>query len=131
MFNACVMVSNAALEAFPTYARLVLRAVEANVRSLRNYVNEFKKSKNAVEEFEILSEVITGSFAGFHNDVLALKHIFPPKPTADLAGKGEMGLQQTQGPRRGETAERARSQPQHSTLNYRRVCCSQLLPDRH
>jgi len=64
-----------------------LRTVEANVRSLRNYVQEFKKSKNAVEEFEILSETITESFTGFHDDVVALKHILPSKPTADLAAK--------------------------------------------
>jgi hypothetical protein len=64
-----------------------LRAVEANVRSLKNYVHEFKKSKNAVEEFEILSETITESFTGFHDDVVALKDILPSKPTADLAEK--------------------------------------------
>jgi hypothetical protein len=70
-----------------TDTRLALRAVEANVRSLRHYVNEFKKSKNAVEEFEVLSETITGSFAGFNDDVVALKHILPPKPTPGLAEK--------------------------------------------
>jgi hypothetical protein len=64
-----------------------LRAVEANVRSLMHYVHEFKKSKNAIEEFEILSTAITDSFSGFHDDIVALKDILLSKPTTDLAEK--------------------------------------------
>ncbi|OAL48247.1 hypothetical protein IQ07DRAFT_514314 [Pyrenochaeta sp. DS3sAY3a] len=65
--------------------RAVLRDVEANVRSLRRYTIDFQKSKYAVEEFEVLSEAITGSFTGFHDDILALKTVLPSKPSADLA----------------------------------------------
>lgn len=61
--------------------------MEANVRSLRHYTMEFKKSKYAVDEFEVLSETLTGSFRGFYDDILALKQILPSKPTADLAHK--------------------------------------------
>jgi hypothetical protein len=65
----------------------VLRDVEANVRSLRRYTIDFQKSKYALEEFEVLSEAITGSFTGFHDDILALKNSLPSKPSADLAEK--------------------------------------------
>jgi hypothetical protein len=64
-----------------------LRGVEANARSLRHYAIEFKKSKNAVDESEILSETITGSIVGFHDDIVALKQILPPKPSPALAEK--------------------------------------------
>jgi hypothetical protein len=64
-----------------------LRGVEANIRSLRTYAVEFQKSKNAIEEFEVLSETITGSFTRFHDDVVALKQILPSKPTPALAEK--------------------------------------------
>jgi hypothetical protein len=61
--------------------------VEANIRSLRTYAVEFQKSKNAIEEFEVLSETITGSFTRFHDDVVALKQILPSKPSPALAEK--------------------------------------------
>jgi hypothetical protein len=64
-----------------------LRGVEANVRSLRHYAIEFQKSKNAIDEFEILSQTITGSFIGFHEDVVVLKQILPPRPSQALAVK--------------------------------------------
>jgi hypothetical protein len=64
-----------------------LRGVEANIRSLRTYAVEFQKSKNAIEEFEVLSETITGSFTRFHDDVVALKQILPSKPSPALAEK--------------------------------------------
>jgi hypothetical protein len=51
---------------------------------LRNYAVEFQKSRNAIEEFETLSETITGSFTGFHDDVVALKQILPSKSSPAL-----------------------------------------------
>jgi hypothetical protein len=54
---------------------------------LRTYAVEFQKSKNAIEEFEVLSETITGSFTRFHDDVVALKQILPSKPSPALAEK--------------------------------------------
>jgi hypothetical protein len=75
------------IEMYIILTGVVLRDVEANVRSLRHYANEFQKSKNAVDEFEVLSETITGSFSGFHDDIVALKQILPPKPSPALAEK--------------------------------------------
>ncbi|KAF2875298.1 hypothetical protein BDV95DRAFT_460307, partial [Massariosphaeria phaeospora] len=60
--------------------RDTLRDVESNVRSLRNYVSAFSKSQNAKEESEVLPVTITGALSGFHDDILALKRILPPKP---------------------------------------------------
>lgn len=64
-----------------------LREVESNIRNLRNYVQKFETSKNAVDEFEILPETITSCFTGFHNDVCALMRILPQKPSPSLAKK--------------------------------------------
>ncbi|KAH7374291.1 hypothetical protein BKA66DRAFT_385818, partial [Pyrenochaeta sp. MPI-SDFR-AT-0127] len=58
----------------------VLRDVEANVRNLLRYIAEFKKSKYAVENFEILSETVTGFLTGFVDVILALRRLFLSKP---------------------------------------------------
>lgn len=71
----------------------VLRDVKANVQNLRRYTIDFQKSKYAIEEFEVLSETLTGSFTGFHDDIVALKNILPSKPSADLARKVGWTLQ--------------------------------------
>ena len=66
---------------------LVLRDVEANVRNLRRYIIEFKKSKSAVEEFEVLSEAILGALRGYDDDVLAAKRLLPSKPAEKIKEK--------------------------------------------
>ena len=65
--------------------RNTLYDVESNVRNLRNYVHAFSKSKNSVQEFEVLPEVVSRSFQNFQDDILRLKQLLPPKPTASLA----------------------------------------------
>ncbi|KAF2808859.1 uncharacterized protein BDZ99DRAFT_369369, partial [Mytilinidion resinicola] len=57
--------------------RDALRDAESNIRSLRNYIDEFAKSKNATVEFEILPETITRAIQGFRDDMDILKGILP------------------------------------------------------
>ncbi|KAH7110567.1 hypothetical protein B0J11DRAFT_448209 [Dendryphion nanum] len=64
-----------------------LRDAESNVRSLRSYLYSFSKSKGAIEEFDILPEVVTSSIHLFHDDIVQLKSILPRKPTPSLAQK--------------------------------------------
>ncbi|KAF2248378.1 hypothetical protein BU26DRAFT_485985 [Trematosphaeria pertusa] len=67
--------------------RDTLCGVESNIRSLRNYVSKFSKSKNAREEFEVLPEAITGTLMRFHDDMVYLKSVLPRKPSPTLAQK--------------------------------------------
>ncbi|KAF2794644.1 hypothetical protein K505DRAFT_200006, partial [Melanomma pulvis-pyrius CBS 109.77] len=53
--------------------------VDMNARSLRNYIAAFSKSANAIEEFEVLSETITGALTKFRSDVDVIKSILPPE----------------------------------------------------
>lgn len=64
-----------------------LRDVEANVRNVLKFIVEFKKSKYATEEFEVLSETITSALTGFDDDVLTLKRLIPAKPAEKLKVK--------------------------------------------
>lgn len=64
-----------------------LRDVDSNVRSLRNYVDAFSKSKNAIEEYEVLPENITRSIIAFRDDLDVLKEILPVSLSPSLAQK--------------------------------------------
>lgn len=61
--------------------------VESNVRNLRNYIDKVRKSKSAFEELKDVSETITRSLTGFHDDIRALKSILPAKPSPNLVEK--------------------------------------------
>lgn len=64
-----------------------LRDTDANVRSLRRYILQFSRSKQALRRFEVLPESITRSMESFSNDVLAVKKLLPSKPVEKLEEK--------------------------------------------
>ncbi|EDU42764.1 hypothetical protein PtrSN002B_008045 [Pyrenophora tritici-repentis] len=66
------------------FLRDISRDVEANVRNLRRYILKFKKSTNAVEESEVLSEAVIGAFLGYDDDILAAKRLLPAKPVEKI-----------------------------------------------
>jgi len=64
-----------------------LRATDSNLRSLRNYIDEFAKSKNATVEFEVLPVTIMVAIQTFQDDLGFLKDILPADLTPNLATK--------------------------------------------
>ncbi|KAF2497506.1 hypothetical protein BU16DRAFT_456886 [Lophium mytilinum] len=67
--------------------RDALRDAESNVRSLRNYIDEFARSRNATVEFEVLPSTITESIQGFRDDLNILAAILPVDLSPNLAKK--------------------------------------------
>jgi hypothetical protein len=76
---------------------IALRDVEANVRNLIRYTAEFKKSRNAVTEFEVLSETIVHSLKGYDDDILAAKRLLPSKPAEKIKEKVHWALNKRKG----------------------------------
>ena len=64
-----------------------LRNTDANVRSLRNYISAFSRSRNAKEDFEVLSETITTAVTNFRDDMDTLRALLPPDISSSLAQK--------------------------------------------
>ncbi|PSN71731.1 hypothetical protein BS50DRAFT_484268 [Corynespora cassiicola Philippines] len=64
-----------------------LRDVDSNVRSLREYVSRFSKSKASRNEFEVLPEAITGCLIRFHDDMIILKQMLPNKDSPSFIDK--------------------------------------------
>ena len=66
---------------------IALRDMDDNVRSHRNYLIAFSRSKSAREEFEVLPEIMTRSLTNFHEDIDRLKSILPRKASPGPADR--------------------------------------------
>jgi hypothetical protein len=64
-----------------------LRDVDSIVRNLRNYVAAFNSSASAIEEFEVLSDSITGAISGLQEDLITLKNLLPPSASTSIHQK--------------------------------------------